>query len=149
MTVEGGEPVKVLLPEVGAEEQVIGKDRWEFIHKLKAAGKSVSQIARITDTDRKTVRGCLARSHWHPYRRERRGNTLLGPYAAWLEQRAAQVGYSARILLQELCRDGYSESGNAAARTQRSPSRKVRSDAVPSQTDISVNSYLATHVLNH
>jgi transposase len=134
MTVEGGEPVKVPVPEVGAEEQVIGKDRWEFIHKLKAAGQSVSQIARITGTDRKTVRSCLARSHWHPYRREPRGNTLLGPYAAWLEQRAAQVGYSARILLQELCRDhGYKGSYD----TVRNAVRPLRAQAtVASLTQI-------------
>lgn len=72
---------------------------------VKAEGQSVSEIARITGADRKTVRACLARSQWQPYRREPTGDTLLTPHMAWLEQRAAQVGYSARILFQELCRD--------------------------------------------
>ena len=34
MAVDLGVPVKVPVPAVGTEEQVIGKDRWEFIHRL-------------------------------------------------------------------------------------------------------------------
>ena len=82
MAVDLGVPVKVPVPAVGTEEQVIGKDQWEFIHRLKAKGQSVSQIARITGLDRKTVRTCLAQPQWQPYRRGPTGDTLLGPHAA-------------------------------------------------------------------
>jgi hypothetical protein len=66
MAVDLGAPVKVPVPAVGKEDQVIGKDRWEFILRLKAEGQSVSQIARITGSDRKTVRTCLAQPQWQP-----------------------------------------------------------------------------------
>jgi hypothetical protein len=52
-------PAKVAAPEEGAEEAVVGKERWEGIQRLRAAGMTVSQIARATDLDRKTVRRCL------------------------------------------------------------------------------------------
>lgn len=126
MIADGSSPVNVSVPGMGAEEQVIGKDRWEFMHKLKAEGQSLSQIARITGTDRKTVRSCLARSEWQPYRREPPGKTLLAPHMAWLEQRAAQVGYSARILFQELCRDHGYEGGYD---TVKNAVRPLRSQA--------------------
>ena len=68
----------------------------------------MSQIARVTGADRKTVRTCLARSQWEPYHREPASDTLLAPHLAWLEQRAVQVHFSARILFQELRRErGY------------------------------------------
>jgi transposase len=108
MVVAGASPVKVSVPVKGMETDVIAKDRWEFMHKLKAQGQTVSQIARSTGADRKTVRTCLARSQWEPYHREPASDTLLTPHLAWLEQRSAQVNFSARILFQELRRDrGY------------------------------------------
>jgi hypothetical protein len=97
MAVDLGVPVKVPVPAVG--KQVIGKDRWEFIHGLKAEGQSVSQIARITGSDRKTVRTCLAQPQWQPYRRGPTVNTLLGPHAAWLDQRAAPSRRVAPLML--------------------------------------------------
>jgi hypothetical protein len=53
------------------------------MHKLKAEGQSVSQIARVTGVDRETVRHRLARSQWDPCRREPPGDTLLTPHMAW------------------------------------------------------------------
>ena len=108
MDLGGAAPVNVSVPGTGTETNVIAKDRWEFMHKLKAEGQTVSQIARVTGADRKTVRTCLARSQWEPYHREPASDTLLAPHLAWLEQRAAQVHFSARILFQELRRErGY------------------------------------------
>jgi transposase len=98
-------PVNVAVPERGTEDGVVGKERWEQMHRLRAEGLSVSQIARATDVDRKTVRSCLGRSEWQPYRREPSGQTLLSTHAAWLAERAPKVRYSARILFQELRRD--------------------------------------------
>jgi transposase len=95
-------PVKVAAPEVGAEEPVVGKERWEEIRRLAATGMKVGQIARTAGLDRKTVRRCLRQTAWQPYRRTPAGQTLLSAHMAWLSARAATVNYSARILFQEL-----------------------------------------------
>jgi hypothetical protein len=42
------------VPEVGTDEPVIGKERWEEIRQMRAEAQSVSQIARATGLDRKT-----------------------------------------------------------------------------------------------
>ena len=42
-----------------AEDVVVGKERWEEIHRLRLAGVSVSQLARSSGLDRKTVRRAL------------------------------------------------------------------------------------------
>jgi transposase len=101
--VPGGPPGTVYAPGTGVEATVVGRDRWEQMHRLKAEGQSISQIARATGVDRKTARTCLARVEWQPYRREASGDTLLDAHRAWLVERAPQVHHSARILFQELC----------------------------------------------
>ena len=59
-----GAPANVPVPEVGTEEPVIGKQRWEEIRRMRADGQAVSQIARATGLDRKTVRRCLRQCEW-------------------------------------------------------------------------------------
>ena len=88
--------------QADTEEGVIGKEQWQAMHQRRAAGVSVSAIAREFDLDRKTVRGCLRQTEWKPYRRQARAATMLDEHRAWLEERAPQVNYSARILHQEL-----------------------------------------------
>ena len=97
-----GAPAKVPVPEVGTEEPVIGKERWEEIRRMRAEGQAVSQIARATGLDRKTVRRCLRQSQWTPYRRTPMAETLLSAHMGWLAERAPQVNFSAQILFQEL-----------------------------------------------
>lgn len=82
---------------------VIGAHQWQAIHEQRAAGRSVSAIGRDLGLDRKTVRSCLRRPSWKPYRREASTPTLLEAHRGWLAERAGQVNYSARILYQELC----------------------------------------------
>jgi len=111
----------------GGETEVVGKERWEEIRRLRQSGLSVSAIGRQLDLDRKTVRGWLAKTTWQPYRREEAAQTLLTPHWAWLKARAAQVGYSARILYQELVaqrgyQGGYDTVKNAV--------RPLRAEAV-------------------
>jgi len=84
------------------EATVVGKDRWEEIRQMRAAGHTISAIARATGLDRKTVRGCVRKTEWTPYRRGAPSETLLTAHQAWLVERAPQVRYSARILFQEL-----------------------------------------------
>lgn len=96
-------PVTVSQPGVGGEEPVIGRERWEEIRRLRAQGMAVSAIARESGLDRKTVRRCLRQGCWQGYWRPAKRESLLAAHRAWLEERAPQVGYSARILYQELC----------------------------------------------
>lgn len=122
----GGSAVNVTAPGTGAEATVVGRDRWEQMHRLKVMGMPISQIARATGVDRKTVRTCLARSEWQPYRREAASDTLLGPHQAWLVERAPQVHHSARILYQELCAErGYTGGYD----TVRNAVRPLRAEA--------------------
>lgn len=88
------------------EDGMLQRDRWEEIRRLRLIeGRTVSEIARTFGVDRKTVRRCLREAEWQPYRRERKAATLLAPHADFLRERAPRVGYSARILFQELTRE--------------------------------------------
>jgi transposase len=72
---QGGDidaPVSVSAPGVGGEEPVVGQERWEEMQRLKAAGMTVSGVARATGLDRKTVRRCLRQVRWQAYRRPAR-----------------------------------------------------------------------------
>lgn len=81
---------------------VVGQQQWEEIRQRNEVGQSVSSIARELGLDRKTVRSCLKRDAWAPYRREVARPSLLDAHMDWLKTRAPQVSYSARILHQEL-----------------------------------------------
>ena len=96
------DPGIVAVPEVGAEMPVISKERWEQLRRLHALGQSISQIARTSGLDRKTVRSGLRKGEWVPYQRAPVAETLLSVHQAWLLKRAPLVNYSARILFQEL-----------------------------------------------
>ena len=91
------------------EVEMVGQERWAAIRRLhEQEGHSISAIARCMDLDRKTVRRCLRARTWRPYQRRVQGDNLLTPHAAWLQHRAPEVRYSARILYQELTRErGY------------------------------------------
>jgi transposase len=84
------------------EIDVVGQQQWEQIRQRHEAGQSISAIARELGLDRKTVRACLRRERWEPYRRQAARASKLDAHRQWLQERAAQVGFSARILHQEL-----------------------------------------------
>lgn len=108
------------------EAGVVGKERWQEIRRLHEAGQTVSAIARQLDLDRKTVRRWLRCASWAPYQREPAGDLLLSTHQAWLQERAPQVQYSARILYQELvAQRGYAGSYD----TVRNAVRPLRADA--------------------
>ena len=87
----------------GTELGMVGRQQWEDIHRRSQSGSSISAIARDLGLDRKTVRTCLRQAQWQPYLRHKPRASLLDDHRDWLEQRAAQVGFSARVLYQELC----------------------------------------------
>ena len=96
------EPVNVSVSDGDMEVTVVGKERWKQIQQLYSEGRTIASIARQSGLDRKTVRACIRKVQWTPYRREPATETLLSAHAAWLAERAPQVRYSARILFQEL-----------------------------------------------
>jgi transposase len=88
---------------IAAEGLMIGRERWEEIRRLFFGEKlKIAGISKLLDLDRKTVRRCVREPDWRGYRRERSGSLLLRPHEAFLRERAPQVGYSARVLYQEL-----------------------------------------------
>jgi transposase len=92
-------------PEVTplGEGRMVREDCWREVHRLfHVERRSKSEIARQLDLDRKTVRGILQEAAWQPYTRAERTDTLLAEHARYLEMRALEVQYSARILFQEL-----------------------------------------------
>ena len=112
------------------EVEMLGEERWEEVHRRAAAGASIRAIARELDLDRKTVRRCLRQSAWRPYQRAAREDTLLAPY---VRQRAAEVGYSARVLFQELRRRRYEGSYETVKRFVR-PLRETQLRAAVTRT---------------
>jgi len=93
------------LPEQTAHREVtmVGEEQWEEIHRLFTLKKwSKSAVARELNLDVKTARRCLRRAAWVPYQRAPRPETLLTAHAELVHRRAPEVGYSARILFQEL-----------------------------------------------
>ena len=92
-------------PEVIAlgEGSMVREDCWREVHRLfHVERRSKSEIARVLALDRKTVRSILHEAAWQPYTRAERTDTLLAEHASYLQTRAPQVQYSARILFQEL-----------------------------------------------
>ena len=115
------------------EVEMLGEERWEEVHRRAAAGVSIRAIARELDLDRKTVRRCLRQSAWRPYQRAAREDTLLAPQAPYVPQRAAEVGYSARVLFQELRRRRYEGSYETVKRFVR-PLRETQLRAAVTRT---------------
>jgi transposase len=115
--------VKVSSPVVGGEDVVVAEERWQELRRLKAGGMTVSGIARTTGLDRKTVRRCLRQVQWQAYRRPAQRESLLAPHREWLMERAPLVGYSARILYQELCASRGFEGGYGTVRDAVRPLR--------------------------
>jgi transposase len=92
-------------PEVTSlgEGRMVREDCWREVHRLfHVERRSKSEIARHVSLDRKTVRAILHGAAWQPYVRTERSETLLADHASYLQTRAPQVQYSARILFQEL-----------------------------------------------
>ena len=92
-------------PEVRplGEGRMVREDCWREVHRLfHVERRSKAEIARQLVLDRKTVRGILHEAAWQPYCRAERTDTLLAEHARYLQTRAPQVQYSARILFQEL-----------------------------------------------
>lgn len=80
-----------------------------MIHELKAQGLSISEIARRSNMDRKTVRHHLKRGRSSPrYGPRPRPGSLIDPHRSYLEQRLADYpDLSATRLMREIVEQGY------------------------------------------
>lgn len=93
------------------EGAMLEQERWEQIRSMHGEqGKTIAEISRELELDRKTVRRCLRQEQWQPYRREAAGSRVLKAHEDYLRLRAPEVGYSAQILYQELRERGYAGS---------------------------------------
>ena len=77
------DPERQMLGEV----EMVGRERWEEIHRRASSGASIRAIAGALDLDRKTVRRCLRQTAWTPYERAARSDTLLTTNAEYLRRR--------------------------------------------------------------
>ncbi len=121
MRVQGDQP---------GEARMVDQERWAEIRRLFHEERvSISEIGRRVDLDRKTVRRSLRQTAWQPYRRAAGGETLMTAHADFVQARAPQVGYSARILYQELrASRGYAGSYDTVKRWV-APLREVQGHA--------------------
>ena len=112
------------------EGRMVREDDWREVHRLvHVERRSKADIARHVGLDRKTVRAILQAEAWHPYTRAEAANTLLTEHTTYLQSRAPQVQYSARILFQELRQSrGYRGSYETVKRFVR-PLRDVEQAA--------------------
>jgi transposase len=90
---------------------MVRRERWDELRRLARDEQvPIAELARRFGLDRKTVRRCVREEMWRPYQRPARAETLLAAHAAYLQERAPEVGYSAQILFQELRRRDYTGS---------------------------------------
>jgi transposase len=90
------------------EVSMVRADCWREVHRLfYREQRSKLEMAGALGLDRKTGRRRLRAEAWRPYARAAAAATLLTPYAEQVRTRAPAVGYSARIVFQELRRQGY------------------------------------------
>ncbi len=104
---------------------MIRGEAWYMIRELLRDGVSVSEIARRTGVDRKTIRRIRSQSgHPVPRRRPPRSR-LLDPFAPYLRQRVAAGVLNATKLFGEVRQQGY-PGGVAQVRRFVHPLRPLR-----------------------
>jgi transposase len=109
---------------------MVREDCWRQVHRLfHVEQRAKAEIARQLGLDRKTVRAILQATAWQPYTRAEPVDSLLTAHTTYLQSRAPQVQYSARILFQELRQSrGYRGSYETVKRFVR-PLRDVEAAA--------------------
>lgn len=97
----------------------------EEIRQLRRDGLSISEIARLTGRNRRTVRKYLSSSMTRPqYRQQKPRESKLSPYVAYLEARLKQGAWNATVLLRELREQGYT-GGYTILKDWLSPQREA------------------------
>jgi transposase len=104
-----------------------GEERF-MIKDLFRKGLSVSEIARLSGHDRKTVRASLQESVLRPPARRKARGSKLDPFRAYLEARLAEGVDNARKLYQEIQERGY-QGKETLVRTWVQPRRAPRENS--------------------
>ncbi|MCB0085799.1 MAG: IS21 family transposase [Caldilineaceae bacterium] len=78
-----------------------------MIRELHRHGVSISEIARQTGRDRKTVRKAVGEPLLSPARKRQRKGRKIDPYTAYLDKRIAEGVHNARKLYGEIAALGY------------------------------------------
>ena len=79
-----------------------------MIREMYRKGVSISEIARQTGRDRKTLRQIVTAPHLAPSRHPRQAKACkIDPYASYLQQRMAEGVFNARKLYGEILAQGY------------------------------------------
>lgn len=105
MELDEASETRMMRPQMdqSGEARMVDQEQWAEIRRLFHEERvSISEIGRRLDVDRKTVRRSLRQATWRPYHRAAVAETLLTAHVDFVRARAPQVGYSARILYQEL-----------------------------------------------
>lgn len=105
-----------------------GED-WYMVRELLRDGVSISEIARRTGHDRKTIRRLRAQPGHPPARRNAPRPGIVAPYVPYLRMRVAAGVLNATKLFQELQQQGYA-GGVAQVRRFVHPLRAPRTPAV-------------------
>lgn len=100
------------------------EDRF-MIKELHRTGVSISDIARLTGHDRKTVRAVIAAPLIRQRRPARPRASKLDPYTSYLQQRLADGVFNAQKLFHELQAQGY-PGQRGLVRTFVQPFRQAR-----------------------
>jgi transposase len=101
------------VPGGAAEGELIGEQVWSAMEVLREKGLSKKGIARALGLDVKTVRKWWRRP-WRQQQRPARGHRL-DRWRAFLQGRAAEVGFNAAVLHRELAEQGAVVSYRAVA----------------------------------
>lgn len=132
MELDAGKKTTIIPSQENHTREVcmVDQERWAEIRRLFQEERvSISEIGRRLDLDWKTVRRWIRQTTWQPYHRATVAETLLTAHADFVRDRAPQVGYSARILYQELrASRGYPGSYETVKRFV-TPLRKVQLQA--------------------
>jgi transposase len=96
-----------------------------MIKDLYRRGLSVSEIARITGHDRKTIRAVLRGSLNPPTARRRQRVRKLDPFVPYLERRIEEGVLNATKLLGEIKAQGY-PGGRSMVKSFVQPFREAR-----------------------
>ena len=83
--------------------------RWMTIRKMHADGVSVSEIARQTGCDRKTVRKHMERETIPLYDKKNKKSSKLDPFKEHINARLQIAPFSAVILFEEIEKMGYQQ----------------------------------------
>lgn len=91
------------------EARVIRKGEWQMMRAMRSQGLSISQIARRTGRDRKTVRKALASESWpaDDGRRRVRRASKLDRFRDYIRARLQQAPISAVRMMEEIVPLGY------------------------------------------